>query len=301
VSDDRQRAISELRERLLFYREIGLTEIRRPQIAAEPPSREAASTGIPDNQKTAPAGGGKSVEGKAGALAAKGGTAPPAVPAPPEAPTPPDAPPEMDGLFTQRYSLPEGADPAEVLETLRADEIGDCKRCKLCDGRNTIVFGSGNSHARLMFVGEGPGADEDAQGLPFVGRGGQKLTEMIEKGMRIPRPEVYIANIIKCRPPNNRAPEPDEISACEGYLFKQVDIIRPSVIVALGRFAAQTLLRTKMPISSLRGRFWKYRDTLLMPTFHPAFLLRQYTPENRRIVWEDLKKVKQALDSRPGV
>jgi len=189
----------------------------------------------------------------------------------------------------------KGADPAEALDRLRTGEIGDCRRCKLSRARKTIVFGSGNPRARLMFVGEGPGADEDVQGLPFVGRAGQKLTEMIEKGMGIARADCYIANIVKCRPPDNRDPEPEEIAACEGFLFQQIDVIRPKVIVALGKFATQTLLSTKAPISSLRGRFFNYRDTLLMPTFHPAYLLRQYTPENRRLVWEDLKKVLEAL------
>src|SRR5207247_1187373 len=188
-----------------------------------------------------------------------------------------------EGLFEERFTLPEGADPAETLERLRVEDIGECDRCKLSRGRTRIVFGSGNPSARLMFVGEAPGEDEDQQGLPFVGRAGQKLTEMIEKGMGIPRSDCYIANIIKCRPPQNRNPEPDEIAACETFLFRQIDIIRPKVIVALGRFAAQTLLRTNTPISSLRGRFWTYRGTLLMPTFHPSYLLRQYTPENRRL------------------
>jgi len=151
-----------------------------------------------------------------------------------------------------------------------------------------------------MFVGEAPGADEDAQGLPFVGRAGQLLTKMIESmkvgGRRLARDEVYIANIIKCRPPGNRDPEPDEIAACEGFLFSQIAIIRPLVIVALGAFAARTLLRSKAPISALRGRFHQYRGTLLMPTFHPAYILRSYTEETRRTVYEDLKKVAAELE-----
>ncbi len=202
-------------------------------------------------------------------------------------------------LFDERTVLPEGSDPGEALRLLRDEEIGDCRRCALSAGRRTIVFGSGNPHAQLMFIGEGPGADEDAQGLPFVGRAGRKLTEMIEKGMGIPRDEVYIANIVKCRPPDNRDPKPDEIAACQGFLFRQIDIIRPKVIVALGKPAANTLLGKNAPISALRGRWWTIRDTLLLPTFHPAYLLRSYTPENRRTVWEDLMKVKRVLDGGP--
>lgn len=206
----------------------------------------------------------------------------------------------QDGLFAERFDAPAEGNPAELLEELRRDEIGDCVRCKLSGGRKTIVFGSGNPTARLMFVGEGPGADEDAQGLPFVGRAGQLLTKMIESmkvgGRRLVRDDVYIANIIKCRPPGNRDPEPDEIAACEGFLFAQIAIIRPRVIVALGAFAARTLLRSKAPISALRGRFHEYRGTLLMPTFHPAYILRNYTEETRRTVYEDLKKAAAELE-----
>jgi uracil-DNA glycosylase family 4 len=206
----------------------------------------------------------------------------------------------QDGLFAERFEAPDGADPAALLDELRREEIGDCTRCKLAGGRKTIVFGSGSPAAGLMFVGEGPGADEDAQGLPFVGRAGQLLTKMIESmkvgGRKLAREEVYIANIIKCRPPGNRDPEPDEIAACEGFLFRQIAIIQPRVIVALGAFAARTLLRSKAPISALRGRFHEYRGTLLMPTFHPAYILRNYTEETRRTVYEDLKKAAAVLE-----
>lgn len=191
-------------------------------------------------------------------------------------------------------------DRSVLLEALRRDEIGDCTRCKLSAKRKTIVFGSGNSNADLMFVGEGPGADEDEQGLPFVGRAGQLLTKMIESmvvgGRKLRREEVYIANIVKCRPPGNRDPEPDEIETCEGFLFEQIAIIEPRVIVTLGAFAARTLLRSKAPISALRGRFHEYRGTLLMPTFHPAYVLRNYTEPTRRAVYEDLKKAAAELD-----
>src|SRR5687768_8377809 len=162
---------------------------------------------------------------------------------------------------------------AQSLESIRED-IGECVRCKLCSlGRKQIVFGVGNPHADLMFVGEAPGRDEDIQGIPFVGRAGQKLTQIIE-AIGLTRDDVYIANVIKCRPPENRNPEPDEVATCEPFLFRQVDTIKPKVIVALGTFAAKSLLKTTDPISRLRGRVYDYRGAKLIPTFHPAFLLR---------------------------
>jgi DNA polymerase len=179
-------------------------------------------------------------------------------------------------------------DAAAALSAIR-DDLGDCRRCKLHGGRRHIVFGVGNPRARLMFVGEAPGADEDDQGVPFVGRAGQLLTDIIEKGLRMPRAEVYIANVIKCRPPGNRNPEPDEVASCEPFLFRQVEAVRPEVIVALGTFAAQTLLRTKTPISRLRGQLFEYQGARLVPTFHPSFLLRN--PSSKRDVWQDMKTV----------
>jgi DNA polymerase len=173
------------------------------------------------------------------------------------------------------------------------EDIGDCTRCKLCNlGRRQIVFGVGNPNADLMFVGEAPGRDEDIQGIPFVGRAGQKLTQIIE-AIGLTREDVYIANVIKCRPPDNRNPEPDEVESCEPFLFRQVDTIKPKVIVALGTFAAKSLLKTNDPISRLRGRVYDYRGAKLVPTFHPAFLLRN--PSCRREVWEDMKKVRALL------
>ena len=167
------------------------------------------------------------------------------------------------------------------------DEIGDCTRCKLhTQGRQQVVFGVGNPNAELMFVGEAPGADEDDQGVPFVGRAGQLLTKMIE-AMGFARDDVYIANVIKCRPPQNRNPEPDEIESCEPFLFQQIASIEPKVIVALGSFAAKTLLKTQDPISRLRGRVYDYRGAKLIPTFHPSFLLR--SPNQKKYAWEDLK------------
>lgn len=182
----------------------------------------------------------------------------------------------------------------EALAAVRAD-IGDCTRCKLHQlGRRQIVFGVGNPNATLMFVGEAPGADEDVQGIPFVGRAGQLLTKIIE-AIDLKRDDVYIANVIKCRPPQNRNPDPDEVGTCEPFLFSQIDIIGPKVIVALGTFAARTLLRTLDPISKLRGRVFEYRGARLIPTFHPAYLLRN--PSSKREVWEDMKVVRKLLQS----
>jgi DNA polymerase len=181
---------------------------------------------------------------------------------------------------------------AETLPAIRED-IGDCTRCKLhALGRQQIVYGVGNPAADLMFVGEAPGADEDIQGVPFVGRAGQLLTKIIE-AINLKRDDVYIANVIKCRPPGNRNPDPDEVDACEGFLFRQIDSIQPKVIVALGTFAAKALLKTQDPISRLRGRIYDYRGAKLIPTFHPAFLLR--SPDRKRDVWEDMKKVRALL------
>jgi DNA polymerase len=192
-------------------------------------------------------------------------------------------------------SAEKNPDPFSALSAVR-EEIGDCTRCKLHGlGRRQIVFGVGNPNADLMFVGEAPGADEDVQGIPFVGRAGQLLTKIIE-AIGLKRDDVYIANVIKCRPPQNRNPEPDEVETCEPFLFRQIDIIKPKVIVALGTFAARTLLRTIDPISRLRGRVYEYRGAKLIPTFHPAYLLRN--PSSKREVWEDMKRAKALLESQ---
>ena len=179
------------------------------------------------------------------------------------------------------------ASTADALAQLRR-EIGDCTRCKLAGGRTQLVFGTGNPQARLMFIGEAPGYDEDIQGLPFVGKAGQLLTRMIE-AMRYRRDDVYIANILKCRPPNNRNPEPDEIATCKPFLKRQIEIVAPHVIVCLGSFAAQSLLNTEEKISRLRGTFRDYCGTPVMATYHPAFLLRN--PEMKKVVWGDLQTV----------
>jgi len=183
----------------------------------------------------------------------------------------------------------------DALRAIRAD-LGDCRRCKLHAGRMNIVFGVGDPAARLLFVGEGPGADEDQQGEPFVGRAGQLLTKMIE-AMGFARSEVYIANVVKCRPPGNRDPEPDEIDACEPFLKSQIAAIRPRVIVALGRFAVQTLLHDTTPISRQRGKWREYQGVKLMPTFHPAYLLR--SPAEKKPAWEDLQLVMKEFGKSP--
>jgi uracil-DNA glycosylase len=176
-----------------------------------------------------------------------------------------------------------------TLEEIRR-ELGDCRRCKLHRTRRTLVFGEGNEEAKLMFVGEGPGYDEDVQGRPFVGRAGQLLTKIIQS-IHLQREEVYITNIIKCRPPQNRNPEPDEIECCHPFLLKQIRTIQPQIICALGTFAAQTLLKTDAKISALRGRFYDLAGMKVLPTYHPAYLLRN--PERKREVWEDMKKVSE--------
>ncbi len=184
-------------------------------------------------------------------------------------------------------------DSPRLLRMLK-EEIGPaCDRCKLHTlGRRQVVFGVGNPNADLMFVGEAPGADEDLQGEPFVGRAGQLLTKIIE-AIGLTREQVYIANVIKCRPPGNRNPEPDEVERCEPFLFRQLDVIKPKVVVALGKFAAQSLLKTTDPITRLRGRVYHYRGASLIATFHPAYLLRN--PASKREVWEDMKKVRAIL------
>jgi uracil-DNA glycosylase len=215
-----------------------------------------------------------------------------AVPVPPAAADAIVRPAQAASAPGTAASREPGDTSLDTLPVIR-DDIGDCTRCKLhALGRRQIVFGVGSPTADLMFIGEAPGADEDVQGIPFVGRAGQLLTKIIE-AIGLSRDQVYIANIIKCRPPDNRNPDPDEVAACEPFVFRQVQTIRPKVIVALGTFAAQALLRTRDPISRLRGRVFTYGDAKLIPTFHPAFLLR--SPERKRDVWEDMKKVRDLL------
>jgi len=176
------------------------------------------------------------------------------------------------------------------LNELDANQVSGCTKCRLCEQRTHTVFGEGDPDAKIMFIGEGPGENEDLQGRPFVGRAGQKLDEMIV-AMGLRREQVYIANIVKCRPPGNREPAPDEVATCTPYLERQIETIRPKVIVTLGRPAAMHMLQIKVSISRIRGQWQQWRGIKLMPTFHPAYILRNYTPETRAAVWEDLKKV----------
>ncbi|WP_257457286.1 uracil-DNA glycosylase [Archangium lipolyticum] len=205
-----------------------------------------------------------------------------------------EVPPQSRPIAGALPGVVEGERP--TLDQIRR-ELGDCRRCKLCTGRKNIVFGSGNPRAELVFVGEGPGADEDVQGVPFVGAAGQLLTKMIE-AMGYNRDLVYICNVVKCRPPGNRNPEPDEVTACEPFLRAQLRAVQPKAIVALGKFAAQTLLRDTTPITRLRGQWREYEGIKLMPTFHPAYLLRQ--PAEKKKAWEDLQQVMKFFGKQPG-
>lgn len=210
---------------------------------------------------------------------------------PARAPTAPARPAPAPSTAAQQELLGAGAAPWGERPTLAAvrEALGECTRCRLSQGRTQIVFGDGNPHADLMFIGEGPGAEEDRRGLPFVGRAGELLTSMIEKGLGIPRAEVYICNIVKCRPPENRTPLADEAATCRPFLDGQIAAVGPRVIVALGKPASSLLLGREVSITRIRGIWHEYQGIPLMPTFHPAFVLRQYTPENRRAVWSDLK------------
>jgi uracil-DNA glycosylase family 4 len=201
--------------------------------------------------------------------------------------------PAVAGTAAELFYRYAGLEKTKDLDELRAF-IGDCTRCKLAPMRTNLVFGVGNPSADLMFVGEAPGADEDARGEPFVGRAGQLLTDIIERGMGLKRSDVYICNVIKCRPPGNRNPENDEVAACESFLFRQIDLVKPRAIVGLGTFAVQALLKVKTPISKLRGNWHEVHGVKLMPTFHPAYLLRN--PGDKRLVWADIQMVMKELD-----
>ena len=262
MSDTKQVG-KEILEHLRFYEELGVRWVL-PYVStpseAPPPSHDIPGEAVPADKTRAPN----------------------------------EAPQRPPLVFAQTHSMFDALPgQAETLEEIRAD-LGDCRRCKLAPSRKTIVFGSGNPHADLMFVGEAPGADEDEQGLPFVGRAGQLLTRIIE-AMGMKREDVYICNILKCRPPGNRNPEPDEIASCEPFLQRQIASVKPKVICALGAFGAQSLLRTKEPISRLRGHFIEFRGARLIATFHPAYLLRN--PNEKRKVWEDVQKIRDYLIS----
>lgn len=262
----------QLAEHLAYFAELGTAGVSRDPVWRARPAEAAAET--PQTVHDPPAD---------------------ATPRAPEAAAPAPVPAPAGQPFGismfDHVAVPDAASAADRLRLIRED-LGDCTRCKLHGGRTTLVFGVGSPDADLMFVGEAPGRDEDLQGIPFVGRAGQLLTRIIES-IDLRREDVYIANVIKCRPPDNRNPAPDEVRTCEPFLFAQVDAIRPRIIVALGSFAARALLRTEDAISKLRGRVYDYRGAKLIPTFHPAFLLR--SPERKRDVWEDMKKIRSML------
>jgi uracil-DNA glycosylase family 4 len=197
----------------------------------------------------------------------------------------------VEGLDVRPRAAKSSPPAPSGLDVIR-HEIGDCQRCKLAPSRTNIVFGSGNPQAELVFVGEAPGSDEDRQGLPFVGRAGQLLTKIIES-IGVKREEVYICNVLKCRPPDNRNPEPDEVAACNPFLKKQLAAIRPKVVCCLGTFAAHTVMQTAASISKLRGKFFDMDGIRVIATFHPAYLLR--SPEKKREVWEDMKQIRAEL------
>lgn len=265
----------EIRDRLSFYRDLGVKDIYKRGSKVE----KTANAGV---EKTAGAGVGKAADaGSVNAAHAGQRTAEPL--------------PVIESVLLKDAPLPPLQPPGDTLLKI-IDDIGDCHRCGLSQARNKIVFGSGNEHARLVFVGEGPGADEDAQGLPFVGRAGQLLTQMIDnttskEGIPIRRADVYICNVVKCRPPENRTPLPDEMEICGQFLFRQLMTIRPKAICALGSTAAKALLATKEGVTRLRGRWHKWHDIPVIVTFHPSYLLRPYNQDAKREVWEDLKKV----------
>jgi uracil-DNA glycosylase len=282
-----------LAQHLRFYQELGVTGISRDA------SWRRRSGSSPENFRDlseAPRGPAEPTTDTAGALPEAQGWLPASAGSGQENPSLPPSggsPPTVSG--SESFPLQIVRTP-EALKAIR-EELGDCTRCKLHGlGRRQIVFGVGNPAADVMFVGEAPGADEDVQGIPFVGRAGQLLTKMIE-AMGLRRDEVYIANVLKCRPPNNRDPQPDEVESCEAFLFKQIASVQPQVIIALGAFAARALLKTQDPISRMRGRIYEYRGAKLIPTFHPSFLLR--SPGYKREAWEDLKKALGVLGRQP--
>ncbi|MCH7978888.1 MAG: uracil-DNA glycosylase [Acidobacteria bacterium] len=278
-----EKALSrELANWLKYYRQLGFTHLylrgagsSSGEESAASPASQAAVTEL---DQTRSASGRVSAEAEAPALIASSSL-----------PTP--------ARHARSRDLFAASSSGESLPTIQED-LGDCRRCKLWKGRTTIVFGSGNPKAELVFVGEGPGADEDRQGLPFVGRAGQLLTDMIEKGMGISRSEVYICNIVKCRPPENRKPEKDEIATCRQFVERQLEAIQPRVICALGATAAETLLGVRQSMASLRGRWHEFQGFPLLVSYHPAFLLRD--PSKKRESWADLKMILAYLGSPRG-
>ncbi len=274
--------LKKLAERIGYYEDLGIATVYRDRGSAANSQAAAAtsarsSPAIPASQEETPLP--RKIEAPRAAARAAAAAAPAKKTALPP--------------VVKEASLFSAAEKVEndSLEKIRED-IGDCTRCKLCEKRNKIVFGDGNARAELMFVGEGPGHDEDVQGLPFVGRAGKLLTQMIE-AMGLERKDVYIGNVIKCRPPENRTPEKDEVATCSPFLLRQIEVIQPKVIVCLGAVAAQTLLETNRGISHFRGEWLEFRGARLMATYHPAYLLRN--PSAKSEVWKDLQKVMAVL------
>ncbi len=271
--------------RVRFYRDLGLTDFYRRPVD---PGLLAVLPALPDEPTVAASQN----PGAYGLGATAEVTPSPLISSPEDQPIPPRKPIPSPPLVAA--AVPVG-DRAAALQQLR-DEIGECTRCALHQGRNQLVFGDGDPNARLMFVGEGPGADEDAQGLPFVGKAGQLLNNMIA-AMGLKREEVYIANVVKCRPPGNRVPEQEEGATCTPFLFRQIDVIRPQVLVALGATAATWLLGARQPLAGLRGRVHAYRGAQLIVTYHPAYLLRD--PRQKKEAWADLQIAMRELGLKP--
>ncbi len=269
-----------LAERMRFYRDLGLTDFYR-RAAEAPGSIESCAESHP---APASVSAGETQSAAAPSQGSFFG----------EEPAPSARRPSS--VFSTALPVIPAAERVAALESIR-DDIGDCTRCALHKGRNRIVFADGSATARLMFVGEGPGADEDAQGLPFVGRAGQLLNNMIA-AMGLKREEVYIANVVKCRPPNNRTPEPAEANTCSPFLFRQIDVVRPEVLVALGATAATYLLGQRQPLAALRGRVHSFRGAKLIVTYHPAFLLRD--PRQKKEAWADLQIAMRELGLKPA-
>lgn len=263
-----------IEERLRYYEDLGIRLFYRDRAATlAPPADNSETPNTPKKERT-------SLPQQKNKMAAPESAQPASRPAPVMKPSGP-------GLFEEVDRVKD-----DSLPKILAD-IGDCTRCKLHKGRNKLVFGDGSATARLVFVGEGPGADEDKQGIPFVGRAGKLLTQMIEAGMGLQRKDVYICNVVKCRPPENRTPEPDEVQTCSPYLLRQIDVINPKVIVCLGAVAAKALLGTNRGVSQYRGEWQEWRGRKLMATYHPAYLLRN--PAAKSEVWKDLQKVMAEL------
>jgi DNA polymerase len=279
-----------LLDRVRFYRDLGLTEFYRRPVDPALLAKLEAEPGDLAAQEPAVSAENGTVSETLNSIPQSGFRPDSSQPNHPQedAPIPPRKPISSPAQFAAAIPV---ADRAAALQLIRED-IGDCTRCALHSGRHKLVFGDGSPSARLMFVGEGPGADEDAQGLPFVGKAGQLLNNMIT-AMGLKREEVYIANVVKCRPPGNRTPEPDEANTCSPFLFRQIDVVRPQVLVALGATAATYLLGQRQPLAGLRGRVHAFRGMQLIVTYHPAYLLRD--PRQKKEAWADLQMAMREL------